>query len=179
MSDPSPNPDAQHLQEHTLPRYEDLPAFGLYMDQIVSFVNDKVGIYYLPDEKLLTTSMVNNYVKQGVIPKPEKKKYSQDHLAYLIVLCILKKVLSIGESGKLIQYQIETRPVQQAYDSFMNALEQSVAEVFGADTAGRSKKTLASPTSENDTILVHKIVLSFANKIYTQIKLSEHTEGER
>ena len=51
--------------------------------------------------------MINNYVKDGVLPRPEQKKYSRDHLALLMVICMLKQVLSIQDVSSLLKTLLE------------------------------------------------------------------------
>ena len=78
------------LAKRTLPRCNELPDLELYMDQVTSLIGR-----YLKDDRELTASMVNNYVKHKAMPAPVRKKYTREHLAYLIVICTLKPVLPI------------------------------------------------------------------------------------
>ena len=76
--------------------WDRLPEIYLYMDQVLTFMNKQLRLYERDNgEVLLTSSMINNYVKVGVLPRPEQKKYSREHLAILLVICMLKQVLSI------------------------------------------------------------------------------------
>lgn len=172
---PAYQDEADRLIAHRFPRYEELPAFGLYMDQVVTYVNDQVGPFYLSDEKLLTTSMVNNYVKHGVVPKPEKKKYSRSHIAYLIAVCILKKVLSIPESTALVKLQLEDHPTEQAFDSFLEALEESIGEVFAAEGARSPSKERhdgEADGAEEADALIRDAVRAFSYKVCVQKKMA-------
>lgn len=86
-----------YLQEHgkkILPTWEELPDIELYMDQVVALTNRYLGND--TKEKMVTSSMVNNYVKMKVMPAPVKKKYTRTHLMYLIVICILKQVMPLS-----------------------------------------------------------------------------------
>ena len=67
MKDVSATPYAQRLLELHLPRYGEIPRIDLYMDQLVGFLEETLAPLYQPDEKIITRSMVNNYVKQGVL----------------------------------------------------------------------------------------------------------------
>ena len=58
---------AEHLVSLHLPRYDEIPSIDLYMDQLVGFLEDTLAPLYQPGEKIITRSMVNNYVKQGVL----------------------------------------------------------------------------------------------------------------
>ena len=178
-----------------LPRYDQLPSFGIYVDQLISFVNETVQFSYMPDEKALTASMVNNYVKQGVVPKPEKKKYSRNHIAYLIVVCILKKVFSIQEITSLITRQIKAHPTPGAYDSFIVALEKSLAEVFSQPSnlaevfsqPSNLAEVFSQPSSHKktkgdtpfDNLLMDRAVLTFSNKLFVQIKMLHNAEDQK
>ena len=76
------------LEGCRLPDWEKLPDFGMYMDQMITFVNRSFpGTEGRLD---LTASMINNYVKAGIIDKPSGKKYSRDALAQLLMIVQLK-----------------------------------------------------------------------------------------
>lgn len=87
---------AEHLVSLHLPRYDEIPSIDLYMDQLVGFLEDTLAPLYQPGEKIITRSMVNNYVKQGVLASAAGKKYTRSHIAYLIVICTLKQTFSIA-----------------------------------------------------------------------------------
>ena len=81
--------------EYRCPRYEDLPDISLYSDQIIDAL-DRYTAPLLTDgsEHIITPAMINNYVKQRLIPPPEKKRYGRNHLAHLYCICLLKQVFS-------------------------------------------------------------------------------------
>ena len=68
---------------------EDLPDIPLYMDQVTTFMETKLKSSKRNEEdKILTKTMINNYAKNGLLPSPEKKKYSKEHLLLRYVLRI-------------------------------------------------------------------------------------------
>ena len=75
-----------------LPRYRDLPAVGLYLDQTVQYVNACFRTFCGVE---LTPSMVSNYVKKGILSHPVKKKYTRDQIASLLYIVVSKTVLSM------------------------------------------------------------------------------------
>ncbi len=109
-----------------LPRWIELPEIDLYMDQVIVFFERIFsrfpGAYA---GKLISPSIINNYVKLGIIPQPLKKKYSRTHLAYLMMICILKQVLPISVVTDLIAYQLQTATITQVYDQFCEEQEQA------------------------------------------------------
>ncbi len=120
----------------TMPRYSRLPEIELYMDQLVNCVNRVLAPLSSADsseELLLTKSMVNNYVKQRVLPPPEKKRYDRRHLAMLLMLCPLKQVCSIPECVQLLRLteRQSGKTPQQNYDAFCASLESAVHSCFG------------------------------------------------
>lgn len=125
---------------HRLPRWEELPDFDLYMDQVLAFVAK-----YLPDrdDKPLTASMVNNYVKMGVVPAPVKKKYSRNHIAYLIMICVMKSAVSISSICKVIENELLTDTDERFYNRFCEMYEQINASVAEA----AAKITIAAESS--------------------------------
>ena len=61
------------VEAYHLPRFEDLPELDLYRDQLLTLVDKYIEPIWLEDSPVVTTSMVNNYVKNGLLPHPEKK----------------------------------------------------------------------------------------------------------
>ena len=142
MKDVSATPYAQRLLELHLPRYGEIPRIDLYMDQLVGFLEETLAPLYQPDEKIITRSMVNNYVKQGVLAAATGKKYTRAHVAYLVVICTLKQTFSLSEIDLLIRRQIATFDTGVAYDYYCDAFEAAVRALFGARPA--SPQGLAS-----------------------------------
>ena len=92
----------EELDQYQPQPWERMPEIYLYMDQVLSYMEKQLGIFDRNGEGVLTSSMVNNYVKAGVLPRPEKKKYSRDHLAMLTMICMLKSSLSIPDISSLM-----------------------------------------------------------------------------
>ena len=77
----------EKIIKHHLPRWNELPEIDLYLDQVVNYLEKYLGILSSnDDDKIITKTMINNYVKQGIMPAPEKKKYGKTHIAYLMVI---------------------------------------------------------------------------------------------
>ena len=78
-----------------LPQWETLPDIGLYMDQVITLM-ERTFSPFLPGAEI-TKSMVNNYVKVGLIKRPVGKRYDREHLALLIMIGVLKQALSMEQ----------------------------------------------------------------------------------
>ncbi len=86
-----------------LPDWKMLAPVPLYMEQVISYINEILSPLSINDKGKLTSFMVNNYVKAGMIKAPEKKKYTNEHLGYLIAISCLKDTLSMTDLSLLIE----------------------------------------------------------------------------
>ncbi|MBQ2897828.1 MAG: DUF1836 domain-containing protein [Clostridia bacterium] len=111
----------QRISQFKLPEWDELPVFDLYMDQVIKLLNNYLNLYTeaADNEKGITQSMINNYVKLKIIPSPEKKRYSRIHLAYLIIVCVLKQTLSISTIQNIIPLDISEENVKKIYTAFV------------------------------------------------------------
>ena len=56
-----------------------LPDIGLYMDQVQTYIDRQLGLYRRDeDDRLLSPAMINNYIKDNLIPRAEVKKIQPD-----------------------------------------------------------------------------------------------------
>lgn len=87
---------------------EDIPAIELYMDQVTTFMDKHLSKNKRTDEdKTLTKTMINNYTKNDVLPPPNKKRYSKEHIILLIYIYYLKNVVSISDIQTMLSPLIE------------------------------------------------------------------------
>lgn len=98
--------------------WERLPELELYMDQVITLMNKQFSLFQWNEDRILTSSMINNYVKGGVLPRPEQKKYARGHLVMLQMICMLKSVLSLPEIGETMQGLHAEDQVQELYTDF-------------------------------------------------------------
>ena len=96
------------IREYEPPNWDRLPELDLYMDQVITFLNKLLAPFAAENERPLTSSMINNYVKAGVLPRPDRKKYAREHLAILTMICMLKSSLSIPDISLLVSLLLET-----------------------------------------------------------------------
>lgn len=83
---------------------EDIPNIDLYMDQVTTFMEAQLShSKRYEDDKILTKTMINNYAKNHLLPSPEKKRYSKEHLLVLIFIYYFKNILSINDIQTLLE----------------------------------------------------------------------------
>ena len=110
----------KYLDQYSLPEWESIPNFGLYMEQVVILLKEYLD--YLPpelqDEQIITPATINNYVRKKIMPEPVKKKYYRIHIAYLIMICSLKQCLSIAMLQVLIPFGLTEEETRMVYTTY-------------------------------------------------------------
>ncbi len=111
------------LEELNLPSWDKLPEIDLYMEQLTTYLDRITNVFSKNSlDKILTSSMINNYVKGQVIPSPVQKKYNKEHIAYIIALCSLKQVLPIQDIKNI--FQNDQVPIEKKYSFFRKTLQE-------------------------------------------------------
>ena len=154
------------INQFHLPRWNELPTIDLYIDQLVTLLEQYLSGYIKndneKDDKLVTKTMINNYVKHGVLKAPINKKYNKEHIAFLFVIFTLKQVYSMNDIKKLTHLAIKTSPIEQAYDRFCSEFEKAIRIVFA------EKHYIKSNKLTQEQYLLRNVVQSLANKLYVQ-----------
>ena len=138
------------LNTLSLPRYDQLPNVTLYRDQVV-------------EQPIITPSMINNYVKVGLVPAPVKKQYGREQIARLIAICIFKQVLPIAAVQALFNIQRLSYDAPTAFDYVVDQLEASIRAAFSVE------QTPVPDTAHQvtrESLLVRSAVSSFVSKAY-------------
>ncbi|MGE5416814.1 MAG: DUF1836 domain-containing protein [Acidobacteriota bacterium] len=80
----------------------DMPDLELYVEQLTSLLESKLGICRRgEDDKVITKTMINNYTKAGLLMPSHNKKYGKDHMILLLLIYNLKNILSISDIRSL------------------------------------------------------------------------------
>ena len=134
---------ARRMAEVHFSRIDEMPRIELYLDQVLSIVSDELAFMALPGEELITGSMVNNYVKQRLVPAPAHRRYTRRHVATLLFVCAFKRVFSISEIKCLYEACVERGiDVAGTYDALVAALERALAAQFSGVVGKRPAVTL-------------------------------------
>lgn len=161
---------AASVENFRLPRYEQIPSVGLYLEQAAKYV---AGFLAPLGEGALTSSMISNYVKKGLIPSPVKKQYGQDQIAYLFFIAASKSVLSLDALARFIRLQQQTYPLDKAYDYFCEEYENLLRFTFELqDTI-----ELSGEDSSDEKRLLYTCVVASVQKIYLE-KCLEAVDAE-
>lgn len=146
-----------------LPRWKELPEVDLYLEQVVVLIDNAIGKSVGNEgHKVLTRTMINNYVKQKVINSPVNKKYNKDALAALFVVAILKNICTMEEIKRLIRLALVANSIDKSYDLFCDVIESAVYKTFSGD----------SISAKNDLTeaqyILHNVGRAFASQLYVR-----------
>ncbi|MFA5851975.1 MAG: DUF1836 domain-containing protein [Spirochaetales bacterium] len=125
------------LSQKTPVEWERLPDIGLYMDQVVTYLERQLEIFRKPgDDSLITPSMINNYAKAKIVPRTEGKKYGQEHIALLMAVFTLKRVLSVQDMVSLFGGSSDLGKAKEFYGQFRQSLERAIGDTAEAVRSG-------------------------------------------
>ena len=112
-----------------------IPDLGLYMDQVITFISRACGPLYGGDSRgCLSPSMINNYVKARLIPRPVGKKYSREQIALLTMIAVLKQVCRMEDIRRMLALK-EGETVETLYRSFSERFSRAVQSMCGEAAA--------------------------------------------
>ncbi len=92
----------EEVSSFKLPQYSEIPSVDLYMEQVITYINNSLSVFSDDPKKVLTPFMVNNYVKAGMIKMPNKKKYDKEQIGYLMAITLMKQTLSMADMSLLL-----------------------------------------------------------------------------
>ena len=128
----------QRLEQERPTPWAELPDLALYMDQIISYMPRQ--LIHFDDGEVLTSAMVNNYIKDGLVPRADGKRYGPIHLGYLTAVCALKRVLSVRDMKVLVSAgEKREKPPEELYAYFLQALDRALNETAIPATPGRPR----------------------------------------
>lgn len=152
----------------------DIPKIELYMDQVTTFIDDKLKSYKrYSDDKILTKTMINNYTKDKLLPPSNRKKYSKNHMILLILIYHLKSILSINDIRTLFnsiniipENDGEKNDIEKIYSDFIEFQEnQPKIDI--------SQINLKQSVSNNDRTSLVSAVIMLVIQAETQKMLAE------
>ena len=166
----------EEVLEVKLPRWNELPNFDVYSDQLINIVENSCKAIYIDKDKIITKSMVNNYVKLYRVPKPEKKKYGKVQIAYCLILTVLKSVLTIDEVIDGIELMSEKENVEESYDLFCDEFENSIKEIFTPMLDYQDKYLIPELNLDRKNLGVVLICKSLSYKLLIELILYEKNQ---
>ena len=156
---------------------DEIPDIGLYMDQVTTFMEDRLGhTRRAEDDKVLTKTMINNYTKHKLLPPPDKKKYSRDHLLVLIFIYYYKGILSLQDIRSLLtpladyfEKNEDTIRLDRVYEAIFQTIERDLPNIKDSVRALCSQSLESFPEAsgkDQDFLQYFSLVSSLALDVY-------------
>lgn len=140
------------LENFSLPSWNDLPDLDLYMDQVVTYLEREMQLLSVEKrERMITSSMVNNYVKGNLIPNPIQKKYSREHISYILEICSAKQILSISDISSLFDIQKRYRENPEDMYEALRDVQARMTKMISKETMDRLDR-IRNDASYDDVI---------------------------
>ena len=117
----------EFYRNYRAPEWREFPDLELYMDQVISVLNRLLSPVS-ETEPILTSTMINNYVKQKMIPAPVNKKYDRRHLALLFMIFHFKRFMQLSDVKLLLDEMIRRDGVEGAYEAFRREFSAEMEE---------------------------------------------------
>lgn len=168
---------AERMFQVHISRIEEMPRIDLYLDQVLTLVSMELEFMRVPGETPVTGSMVNNYVKQGLVAPPRKKRYTRRHVAALTFVCAFKRVFSIAQVKQLMASIYGSGvDLVALYDESCALFERALAACFvpggRADPTSNLGLDLSAlgerPLDPALVRLIETSVASLATKVYVE-----------
>ena len=165
---------------------EDIPNIDLYMDQVTTFMDEHLQASKRhEDDKVLTKTMINNYAKNHLLPSPEKKKYSKEHVLLLIFIYYFKKLISIKDIETLLDpitkkyFQNEDKDGLNLKDIYEEVfeLENERIDATSKDIAKAYTQAMGTftdlPESEQEYLQFFAFICSLSFDVYVKKMIIE------
>ena len=165
-------------------RTEDIPDIDLYMDQVTTFMDEKLKNTTRDPEhdKILTKTMINNYAKNKLLPPPVKKKYSKEHLLVMIFIYYFKGILSITDIQALMNpitekyFQNDQKfSIETIYNEVFS-LEKSQADKLAKDIVDKyntSKHTFENVEKDQEFLQLFSFICMLSFDVYVKKQMIE------
>lgn len=163
---------------------EDIPNIDLYMDQVTTFMDEQLtSTKRYESDKILTKTMINNYVKNNLLPAPTKKKYSKEHVLVLIFIYYFKNILSIKDIESLLTPITEkcfcenpTLDITALYEEICRSEKEQISPLIEHLKAcfEKSEQMFLEESEENrDSLQLFSFICSLSFDVYVKKLLIE------
>jgi len=140
----------EEVDDFSLPKFKELPNIDLYMEQVLKYINDVLDVFSSEDQKMLTSFMVNNYVKAKMINEPIKKRYSKEEIGYLIAITLMKSTISMSDMSLLLEMDKNVSLDKGRLYAFYSDIQSSILHESTKKTKSITDSLLRKYKSEKD-----------------------------
>lgn len=142
---------------------------GLYLEQTTKYINGYLSPLGCME---ITSSMISNYVKKGLVPNPIKKQYFAEHIAYLFFITIAKTIISLENVNLMLEMQKQSYSKPVAYDYMCDELENMILYIFGF----KDKMDKCGETDSEEKNVLYSLVFSVAHMVHLHARFKSIKE---
>ena len=164
--------------EGSLPAWEAIPDFGLYMDQVITLMEQYLS--FLPDrgERIVTSSAINNYVRLKIMPAPVKRKYYRVHLAYLLMILPMKQSVAIADIPRILPPGTEPETVRAVYEDYARQFRKT-AEFFRGQVTEVLRDMEAGAEGGVSRLALESVLISSFARILAEQLIPLQEQGQK
>ena len=163
----------------------DIPDIELYMDQVTTFIDNKLRYHKRTlKDKILTKTMINNYTKSKILLPSKNKRYNRQHMILLILIYYLKQILSINDINVLFTPLFKNMSssmdgmdyLGSLYNSFLQVKENSTSdlnEIIAQKLELIDEKAEGFPEESKETTRILLTVLMLVATASIQKRIAE------
>ena len=162
----------------------EIPCVDLYMDQVTTFFNEKLGnLKRNEEDKILTKTMINNYTKGKVLMPAKNKKYTNEHMILLTLIYNLKQTISINDINTIFDPIMDIKApkgtslsLEDLYNNFLDIKEvqnQEFTRDIDKDTEFIKEKLKEMGKEDGELIELILMILLLINKANMQKRMAE------
>lgn len=142
------------IETFVIPAWQEIPEIGLYLDQVARYINSFLAEF---EEMKVTPSMISNYAKQKLISRVNKKTYTRQQIAALILVVLFKNVTSIDHIRTFLQLmEQQNMETETVYEQFRSIL---------LSTTSRSENVFRQSADDE---LLSAIAIALTKKMYVE-----------
>lgn len=162
---------SQTAKGEELLRLSQVPNIELYMDQIISLMEEGFGKdSSIKKEKPLTKTMIHNYSKEGLIKPIKGKKYSREHIVQMLMIYSLKNTLTMQSIKRLFdgfygEAGMSGDQLMEVYERFVE--EQTSVGQSGEDAISALLRGMNLDPEQPKDFMVTLLVLTWLSS-YTK-----------
>ncbi|MDD4082357.1 MAG: DUF1836 domain-containing protein [Sphaerochaetaceae bacterium] len=145
------------------------PSLSLYMDQVLEILSQ--NSIFLAKEEKLTSAMVNNYIKEGLLPRAKGKKYSKQHVALLTIISRLKQILSVKEISSLMVLFGKEEVPQEKREALYDNIYVKFESILNKETEAVQKKLTQVDDKDINFLILDLAISSYVQKIVCELVL--------
>ncbi len=159
------NEKIEIIRKFELPRYGEIPDVGLYLEQTCKYISG----YLEPLGNIsITSTMISNYVKMGLVSNPVKKQYNREQIAYIMYIAVAKNVLSLEHIQLMLELRKKSYDSEVAYEYFRLEFKNVLQYVFGI----KDELEAVGVDNTSEKTMLRNTIITVAHKVYLDMCFS-------